>query len=159
MVALATLLIDREAKLRQALAEAETDPLTGMANRRGLARAWRRFAGQPGISLMFLDLVGFKAVNDRLGHAAGDAVLRDVAARLRRALPPHLPLARVGGDEFVALAPASLSGALVESLAEPVPVEEGPPVVVGVRIGIAGAGHADLARALAQAEARMAPPD
>lgn len=126
-----------------------------MANRRGLARAWRRFAGRPGISLMFLDLVGFKAVNDRLGHAAGDAVLRDVAGRLRRALPPHLPLARVGGDEFVALAPAALRAALVASLADPVRQEDGSPVIVGVRIGMADPGHTDLARALHEAEARM----
>ncbi|WP_448578144.1 GGDEF domain-containing protein [Thermaurantiacus sp.] len=157
MALLAALLIDREAKLTRALADAETDPLTGMANRRGLARAWQRLAGDPGVSLMFLDLVGFKAVNDRLGHAAGDALLRDVACRLRRALPAPWPLARVGGDEFVALAPTPLAGALIASLAAPFPVANGPPVTVGVKIGTADPGHADLASALAEAEGRMEP--
>lgn len=89
---------------------ASADPLTGLLNRRGLedavatevARARR--TGGP-LSAVLLDLDDFKRVNDTLGHAAGDVVLREVAARLRDSLRPTDVLARVGGDEFLALLP------------------------------------------------------
>ena len=66
--------------------------------------ATRRPAGIAGpISLMILDLDGFKEVNDTLGHGAGDAVLRSVAGRMREALDPKVMIARLGGDEFAAV--------------------------------------------------------
>jgi diguanylate cyclase (GGDEF)-like protein len=87
-----------------------TDPLTGIANRRSLlwraeyeiarhTRAHRRFA------VVMLDLDGFKLLNDRFGHAAGDDLLRDVAAALKRAMRAQDTVARLGGDEFCVLAP------------------------------------------------------
>ena len=84
------------------------DELTGLPNRaawnaeleRGIARARR--AGTP-LMLMFLDLDGFKQVNDRHGHDAGDAVLREFAARLQGALRRSDVIARLAGDEFVVL--------------------------------------------------------
>jgi two-component system, cell cycle response regulator len=89
---------------------AVTDPLTGLVNRRALlervdyevarhARAGHRFA------VVAIDLDGFKLVNDRFGHAAGDEVLADVAAALRSAVRDQDTAARVGGDEFCVLAP------------------------------------------------------
>ena len=89
---------------------ASVDPLTGLLNRRGLedavatevARARR--TGGP-LSAVLLDLDDFKRVNDTLGHAAGDVVLREVAGRLQSSLRPTDLLARVGGDEFLALLP------------------------------------------------------
>ncbi|MDW8060556.1 MAG: EAL domain-containing protein [Thermomicrobium sp.] len=83
---------------------AHHDPLTGLANRHALvraleealARAWR--SGESGALL--LDLDNFKLVNDRLGHGAGDAVLRSVATRLATALRRGEVVARLGGDEF-----------------------------------------------------------
>jgi len=91
-------------------ASALTDPLTGAANRRSLlaridyeiarhARSRRSFA------LLMLDLDGFKALNDRFGHPAGDDLLRDVAAAMARAVRDQDTVARVGGDEFCVLAP------------------------------------------------------
>jgi diguanylate cyclase (GGDEF)-like protein len=82
------------------------DGLTGLANRRllldrlavGLARATR--SGEP-VTVLFLDLDGFKAVNDQLGHDAGDQVLRSVARALVAAVRPADTVARLGGDEFV----------------------------------------------------------
>ncbi len=71
------------------------DPLTGLLNRRGLADAW---PGLAPTALLLLDLDGFKPINDRVGHAAGDQVLRVVAGRLSGT---RAVAARLGGDEFV----------------------------------------------------------
>ncbi len=88
---------------------ANHDPLTSLQNRtalresaRGaLARARRR--GER-LAVLFLDLDGFKPVNDNLGHATGDELLTDVAQRLRRIRPKRDVVARIGGDEFVVVA-------------------------------------------------------
>lgn len=87
---------------------AHHDPLTGLPNRQllsdrmeqALARA-RRSHGK--IAVLFLDLNGFKPINDEFGHEAGDAALREVADRLREVVRHEDTLARVGGDEFVIL--------------------------------------------------------
>ena len=113
---------ERDAMRRSAL----RDPLTGAANRRGLderiayevarhARERRRFA------VVAIDLDGFKGVNDRFGHAAGDEVLRDVAAALATAVREQDTVARLGGDEFCVLAPETDrrgAGHLAAKLAE-----------------------------------------
>jgi diguanylate cyclase (GGDEF)-like protein len=97
---------ERSAMRRWAL----TDPLTSAFNRRGLseridyevvrhARQRHRFA------VVMIDLNGFKRVNDRFGHPAGDELLRDVTAALREAVRDQDTVARLGGDEFCVLAP------------------------------------------------------
>jgi diguanylate cyclase len=80
------------------------DPLTGLANRRSFEErlAFRVRAGCP-FSLILIDLNGFKDVNDRLGHPAGDEVLRSVAVRLRAEFPSADLVARWGGDEFAVI--------------------------------------------------------
>jgi diguanylate cyclase (GGDEF)-like protein len=81
------------------------DPLTGLANRAGFAVALERAAADPdGASLLLVDLDHFKQVNDRHGHAAGDAVLVEVAGRLRAAMRPQDTVCRLGGDEFAVIA-------------------------------------------------------
>jgi diguanylate cyclase (GGDEF)-like protein len=94
-----------ERREARALAMADRDPLTGLANyrvfRRELVAAVE--AGAP-FTLVMLDLDGFKAVNDQLGHQAGDRLLRDVGARLHEALRSDDVLCRPGGDEFVVIA-------------------------------------------------------
>jgi diguanylate cyclase (GGDEF)-like protein len=99
--------------MRRARDLALTDGLTGLPNRsallhaldRTLARQRRDGQGQErqGLALLYLDLDGFKAVNDGGGHAAGDAVLQEVAAVLRACIRPMDMAARVGGDEFAVL--------------------------------------------------------
>jgi len=85
------------------------DPLTGAANRTlledRLAHALLRGprSGAPRVAVMFCDLDGFKAVNDTLGHAAGDALLVEAFVRLRHVVRPPDTVARLGGDEFVVL--------------------------------------------------------
>ncbi|AZL76465.1 sensor domain-containing diguanylate cyclase [Pseudomonas oryziphila] len=85
---------------------AHHDPLTGLPNRlvfeerlEGALASARRSHGR--VALVFIDLNGFKAINDNLGHAAGDQVLQATAARLHEALRNSDSVARLGGDEFV----------------------------------------------------------
>lgn len=100
---------------------AYTDPLTGLPNRRRLAEQvetalWSARARDEAVAVLFVDLVGFKGVNDRLGHAAGDELLVAVAERLRGRLRRHDLLARLGGDEFlVALTGLAEATAAVEA--------------------------------------------
>jgi diguanylate cyclase (GGDEF)-like protein len=99
------------------------DGLTGLPNRalildrveRALARARRQ---QTKFAVMFLDLDGFKAVNDTLGHAAGDQLLRAVSARLTGLLRAGDSVGRLGGDEFVVLAEGESLDAGAEVIAE-----------------------------------------
>lgn len=83
---------------------ADTDPLTGLANRRMLPSLWP-VATADGAVVLFFDLDGFKRINDSEGHFAGDASLRRFAGALREAFPPPAALARFAGDEFVVVAP------------------------------------------------------
>ena len=128
---------------------AQFDPLTGLANRTLLAdrfsqmivQAKRR--GDP-LSVLFIDLDDFKLVNDRLGHAAGDALLCQVALRLQTAVRTGDTVARISGDEFaVVLADlarpddaALVAQKILDRLAEPVMLG-GDPTFITASIGIA----------------------
>ncbi len=95
-----------EAGKDRAETEAMTDTLTGLHNRRAMDSALARVSGAPsppGFGVMHIDLDYFKAVNDTLGHAAGDHVLLQVAGVLREETRRDDTVARVGGDEFVVL--------------------------------------------------------
>lgn len=101
--------ITNERMAEQALHQAERDALTGLANRqllvRRLGRAVERAASNPTYqyALLFLDLDGFKAVNDSLGHLLGDHLLAAASRRVERTVRPGDTVARFGGDEFVVL--------------------------------------------------------
>jgi diguanylate cyclase (GGDEF)-like protein len=87
---------------------AEIDPLTDLVNRRGLDRELKRALAyvkryETSAVLVYLDLDGFKSINDRHGHAAGDAMLKAVAMVLTRQVRASDLVARLGGDEFVVL--------------------------------------------------------
>lgn len=113
-------------KYEQGLREtASTDPLTGLENRRAFERrlddALRRARAQnEPLALLLLDLDNFKAVNDTLGHEAGDEVLRATAGRLREGHCAHAHVARLGGDEFVLLVTRPRDCARLEAFVEAV---------------------------------------
>ena len=129
-----TILLERVQRGREELSyQAFHDPLTGLPNRAlfgdRLAHAahLKRDDRHP-IGLLFVDLDDFKIVNDTLGHAAGDALLRQVGQRLRGCVPLADTVARLGGDEFAVLvesdlAPAAAAARVVEALARPFPLE------------------------------------
>ena len=102
--------VTEAAQLREALEDrARTDALTGCLNRAGtitaLEHALADLGPNEGVALFFIDLDGFKIINDSRGHAVGDAVLEIAASRLRGALGLDDLVGRLGGDEFVVIAP------------------------------------------------------
>jgi diguanylate cyclase len=116
----------------EALRLSRTDELTGLGNRRAALAAvdaGLQVDGGP-LALMLLDLDGFKEINDSLGHAAGDGVLRTVADRLAATLGPHAFVGRLGGDEFAIVlrekdrdALMAIAGQIRDTLVRPVQVE------------------------------------
>jgi len=140
------------------------DPLTGLANRAllvdrlalAIASADRHHHY---VATIFIDLDGFKAVNDTLGHEAGDRVLRQMGERLQELLRPTDTLARYGGDELVAVCEApSVKGLheIIDRLDRSAVVSVGPGWDVGVSIGAvittgSGVTEADLLRRADQA--------
>ncbi len=128
--------------------QAVTDPLTGLLNRRGFYQTaentlLRSDHTPKSMVLMYLDLDGFKRVNDSLGHDAGDRVLRWVSEQLKVCLKPFDILARMGGDEFTALLELERpeqAAKVAEKLIERVSIRQqidGMEMTLGVSIGIA----------------------
>jgi diguanylate cyclase (GGDEF)-like protein len=130
--------------------QASHDGLTGLVNRALFAertadavRSSRADALPGGLALALIDLDDFKAINDRLGHAVGDALLVEVAERLRATVRPGDVVARLGGDEFAVLLPgaaraetARIAEAFIDALAAPVRAA-GYELLVQASIGVA----------------------
>ena len=101
--------VQTEQRIKLLEHQAAHDPLTGLANRPHLIRHLKQAirieaASGRDVSLLFVDVDDFKSVNDRYGHAAGDAVLVEIGRRLRQATRGDDLVARLGGDEFVIVA-------------------------------------------------------
>ncbi|MCR5866542.1 diguanylate cyclase domain-containing protein [Aquincola sp. J276] len=145
--------------------QAEHDMLTGLRNRVGFeARVERMLAApqHPALCLLYIDLDGFKRVNDELGHAAGDGVLRACALRMKHAVRRGTDsVARLGGDEFAVVLQhaggheevvARMAAHLLAALCEPIKLVDGRTAQVGASIGIATAPrHGATLQALAEA--------
>jgi diguanylate cyclase (GGDEF)-like protein/PAS domain S-box-containing protein len=130
---------------------AERDALTGTLNRAATEEAIDRFLAQAGpeasMSLLYLDLDGFKSINDRHGHAGGDRVLQQVTARIRAELRRASDVVgRIGGDEFLVMLPndgagdataAHVAAAMLAHTGQPIELDDGAVVQVGVSIGLA----------------------
>jgi diguanylate cyclase (GGDEF)-like protein/PAS domain S-box-containing protein len=159
--------MQRERRMRH---EAESDPLTGLANRRALERTLdnavtRARRDEHEVAVLMLDLDGFKLLNDRWGHLAGDAALRAVARRLQRCVRERDLVARNGGDEFVLVLPDLVPGApvakecqarVVAALSAPLRFEGGS-TTLSAACGVATFPHdgADGLALLARADQQM----
>jgi len=157
-----TVLTFREVQaLADSRRQARTDELTGLPNRRSVFEALkstdaRLTAGRP-VAVVVLDLDRFKEINDSLGHAVGDALLRQVGPRLTRELREHDVLARLGGDEFVVLVDdldqagaSALAARLRAQLQQPFLVG-GMSLTVDASVGVAiGPEHSATAEELLQ---------
>jgi diguanylate cyclase (GGDEF)-like protein/PAS domain S-box-containing protein len=147
--------ITEQKQLEHALShQALHDHLTGLPNRLLLADrlelALSRAARHDGaVGVLFVDLDGFKTVNDRFGHEGGDAVLRTVAQRLAGAVRPSDTVARYGGDEFVAVCEEVTSADAVHlahrisaAANTPVDLDDGSQVQITASVGVAMGGTA-----------------
>lgn len=149
---------------QRALQLAERDALTGIANRACFARRLRELLADPqargqGLAALLLDLDDFKTVNDSLGHAAGDALLVEVARRLADTVRPGDVVARLGGDEFAVIAcgigarhgASTLAQRLLDTIGRPVTID-GRSVPCGCSIGVAEASGVDAEELLRDAD-------
>ena len=152
------------------------DPLTGLPNRMlfedRLLHAMQRYDRDDDsrarrepckLAVLFVDLDGFKPINDMLGHAVGDEVLKEAARRLRTATRDSDTVARIGGDEFVLLAEdvsdvadcASLANRVIQVLAQPLEVQ-GHQVTLSGSVGVAlYPEHGDRMKLVQNADAAM----
>lgn len=142
-----------------------TDPLTGLHNRHALvSRVAEHRAANPEapVGMVFLDLDGFKGVNDLHGHAAGDEVLVAVARRLGARVSPPNSVYRLGGDEFLVLVLDATADDVVAALAEDVCAQvtgiypvEGATVPLTASVGWTVSSDDDVAHLIRAADADM----
>jgi diguanylate cyclase (GGDEF)-like protein len=155
-----------DARTVEAMREAYRDPLTGLPNRALFLERLERSladADRGPMVVLFIDLDRFKAVNDSLGHRAGDELLTEVASRLREALGPSDVPARLGGDEFAVLLDGGTpehAGRIAERItariAEPFKIGDRT-VCIGASVGVAQnpVGVTDAAELLSNADVAM----
>jgi diguanylate cyclase (GGDEF)-like protein len=160
--------VTESARLRDELhRRATVDALTGCYNRASVMDALEDTLGgeqRERAAVVFIDLDGFKAVNDRLGHIKGDDLLRTVAERIRRAIRGDDILGRIGGDEFLVLCGAvadanealAIGNRISAALDEPV-VLDGKRVPVRASVGVAHVGAVERSadELVAEADAAM----
>ncbi|OYW56185.1 MAG: hypothetical protein B7Y84_00935 [Azorhizobium sp. 32-67-21] len=155
--------LDRVRRQAETLESAAfTDPLTGVANRRGLERMMTRHAEAPGMhmALILLDMDHFKQVNDRRGHLHGDRVLQAIVHRLRQGLREDDVIGRWGGDEFLVLAQDTSSDEAqrlaerLRKIAADMPRSEASGVTLSAGVSLWD-GHGGLNEALRRVDAAL----
>jgi diguanylate cyclase (GGDEF)-like protein len=153
------LALDNALMVEKSEREATTDALTGLANRRGFDQGVERLRARRRFAILSLDIDGLKLLNDKHGHAAGDALLRGVAQAAAGVMRKGDLLARVGGDEFAAfLADCAEEGArlaahrILEAFAGTTIAGMVPRVSIGIACGN---GASDLSQVLIQSDAAM----
>jgi diguanylate cyclase len=160
-------LIGRMSQVTRELAQKSlTDPLTGLPNRRAMEQKLQRMlerAAQEGggVQVAFVDLDGFKAINDTWGHDVGDHFLLHIAGKLSACVRPGDLVSRIGGDEFLVLAPHEEKSTLGERLAQATagPFAQGACSIdyAGASVGVALSqpGETDAAAVLKRADEAM----
>lgn len=162
VAALTTILAHSE---RAARADAVLDPLTGLLNRKALARRVGELEGQAAVSGRMLSVIacdvdGFKQVNDTAGHDTGDAVLQEIAYTMRKALRDFDLVYRVGGDEFLVVLPGAGAGEaaeIAERLRSAIDELDSAADAVSLSLGVASASGAEVVfdRLTAEADAAL----
>ena len=145
----------RSRRERQVSLWALHDALTGLPNRRLMYQLVGHALDDGELSLLFIDLDGFKEINDTLGHGAGDEALVIVAERIDRVLRPSDRAGRLGGDEFVVLCPGlvdatvarSVAARIVDAISAPLALRDGM-AEISACIGVARAGAGDTPASL-----------
>jgi diguanylate cyclase (GGDEF)-like protein len=145
----------RSRRERQVSLWALHDALTGLPNRRLMYQLVGHALDDGELSLLFIDLDGFKQINDTLGHGAGDEALVIVAERIDRVLRPSDRAGRLGGDEFVVLCPGlvdatvarSVAARIVDAISAPLALRDGM-AEISACIGVARAGVGDTPASL-----------
>src|SRR5256714_12230423 len=141
--------------------QAHHDTRTGLPNRALMLDQAERLLAQGRLAAaMFIDLDGFKQVNDGFGHAAGDALLKAVAGRLRGAVREQDMVARLGGDEFVVLldaaagdtTPQALAQRIVQSVRQPIRLPHGMILSVSASVGLSTLARASVSDFLNDAD-------
>jgi diguanylate cyclase (GGDEF)-like protein len=139
--------------------QANTDALTGLANRAAITRALDDAVRNADAAVMFVDLDGFKEINDRLGHERGDAVLIEAADRIATSLGRIGKVGRLGGDEFLVVLPAApdrdlvmIADRILDHLSEP--WSEGGTITASIGIATA-VEHESADRLLDRADSAM----
>jgi len=134
---------DNRAFQEQLEHEAQHDALTGLPNRRRMQDVLGASLRTDAVAVLFVDLDGFKPVNDAHGHEAGDELLRQVAARLSACIREGDVLARVGGDEFVILMPGVLDPRDADAMCDRIQLAvetsfqiDGYEVAIGASVGV-----------------------
>lgn len=137
----------------------ERDALTGLLNRRGLSNRYEQMSTTDGFGVLVIDLDGFKRVNDRFGHPAGDAVLLETARRLGVCIRKTDIASRTGGDEFVAVVAGDRQAAegvaerIIAAMRLPIGLREAEVEVRATVGGVWAAAKVDLDRLVFQADA------
>jgi diguanylate cyclase (GGDEF)-like protein len=161
------LVLSKERTVRIHKNAACMDELTGLLNRRGFFAAARELSAQQArysepVSVLLFDLDHFKKINDRYGHAAGDAALRQFAETVSSKMRASDVVARFGGEEFVAMLPGTIGDAAVAAERVRLAFEAtganiaGQPLAATVSIGVAsGVAGADLSAILSAADAAL----
>jgi diguanylate cyclase (GGDEF)-like protein len=145
-------------RLEDSQRNSERDSLTGLLNRRGLANRYKQMSTTSGIGVLAVDLDGFKKVNDRFGHPAGDAVLLETAGRLSACIRREDLAARTGGDEFVVIVAGDQKAAegvaerIVAEMRRVIGLKEGEVQVRATVGGIWATAKSDLDALVSQAD-------
>ena len=135
---------NRKTNELQLAKESVTDPLTGLLNRRGLYEQLEKLTSSQ-YTLFYIDLDGFKPINDSYGHSVGDHFLRKIAGTLQKTIHPDALCSRLGGDEFIVLINTplksneqlELAAKLSESLSRPVQLDQHHRAHTTASIGVA----------------------
>lgn len=119
------------------------DALTGLPNRHAIGEQLEQLSAVRGVTVLFIDLDGFKDVNDRHGHERGDEVLRAIATKISGCMPPGGTVGRLGGDEFLAVLPTIDVDVAVNLARQSIRTIEALNVGVSASVGVATAQRGD----------------